>query len=162
MRSRLGYWSPQEHLPMATRSRIGLLLSDGSVLSAYSHWDGYPSGVGKILKEHYNSYDKISELIDGGDMSHPYTEDTWTNAKRSPQPQYYSERGEDCPPRLDYSMNHYLMRSWLWWRVSLPMERWSVVMLWCSTMAWGVHASGSNLGSVVESVDTPDLKSVEI
>ena len=109
MRSRLGYWSPQEHLQMATRSRIGLLLSDGSVLSAYSHWDGYPSGVGKILKEHYNSFEKISELIDGGDMSHPYTEYTWTDAKRSPQPQYYSERGEDCPPRLDYSMNQYLM-----------------------------------------------------
>ena len=110
MRSRLGYWSPQEHLPMATRSRIGVLLSDGSVLSAYSHWDGYPSGVGKILKEHYNSYDKITELIDGGDMSHPYTEDTWEGPKRTPQPQYYSQRGEDCPPRLDYSMNHYLMR----------------------------------------------------
>ena len=29
-------------LVMATRSRIGIELKDGSILSAYHHWDGYP------------------------------------------------------------------------------------------------------------------------
>ena len=31
---------------MATRSRIGIELKDGSILSAYHHWDGYPTVVG--------------------------------------------------------------------------------------------------------------------
>ena len=54
---------------MATRSRIGIELSDGSILSAYHHWDGYPQWLGRILNTHYNTKDKVSELIDGGDMS---------------------------------------------------------------------------------------------
>ncbi len=54
---------------MATRSRIGIELKDGSVLSAYHHWDGYPEWLGRILTTHYNSKDKVSALIDGGDMS---------------------------------------------------------------------------------------------
>ena len=39
---------------MATRARIGLELKDGSVLSVYHHWDGYPEWLGRILKTHYN------------------------------------------------------------------------------------------------------------
>ena len=34
---------------MATRSRIGIELTDGSILSAYHHWDGYPQWLGRIL-----------------------------------------------------------------------------------------------------------------
>ena len=54
---------------MATRSRIGIELKDGSVLSAYHHWDGYPQWLGRILNTHYNSREQAAELIDGGDMS---------------------------------------------------------------------------------------------
>ena len=46
---------------MATRSRIGIELSDGSVLSSYHHWDGYPQWLGRILTTHYNS--KVKHLI---------------------------------------------------------------------------------------------------
>jgi len=63
---------------MATRSRIGLELADGSILSAYAHWDGYPEWMGRILRTHYNTKDKVAELIDGGDMSSPWTEDSYT------------------------------------------------------------------------------------
>ena len=54
---------------MATRSRIGIELKDGSVLSAYHHWDGYPQWLGRILNTHFNSRQKAADLIDGGDMS---------------------------------------------------------------------------------------------
>ena len=86
---------------MATRSRIGIQLGD-SVLSVYHHWDGYPEWLGKQLVEHYNSKEKASELIDGGDMSVCLDDDGNTN------PSYYSQRGEDCPPRYDESLNEYL------------------------------------------------------
>ena len=94
---------------MATRGRIGLELSDGSILSAYHHWDGYPQWLGKTLVEHFNSRELASELIDGGDMSCCWTQDRWTDKKVAPHvnenkeveefgPQYYSQRGEDTPP----------------------------------------------------------------
>ncbi len=99
---------------MATRSRIGIELSDGSVLSAYHHWDGYPEWLGRILKTHYNSKELAAELIDGGDMSCCWTEDRFsidpTHGWKAQEygPQYYSQRGEDCPPRLDANKYDYL------------------------------------------------------
>jgi hypothetical protein len=86
---------------MATRSRIGIELKDGSILSAYHHWDGYPEWLGRILNTHYNTRFKVAELIDGGDMS------VCWNANN--EPEYYSARGEDCPPRLDADLCEYLL-----------------------------------------------------
>jgi hypothetical protein len=102
---------------MATRSRIGLELADGSVLSAYHHWDGYPEWLGRILKTHYNSKELAAELIDGGDMSSCWTDDRWTGDRWGAYPtkieeygpQYYSQRGDDCPPRLDADLCEYLL-----------------------------------------------------
>jgi len=54
---------------MSTRARIGLKLEDESIISVYHHWDGYPEWLGITLKEHYNTKEKIAELIDGGNMS---------------------------------------------------------------------------------------------
>ena len=99
---------------MSTRGRIGLELSDGSILSSYHHYDSYESWLGRILKTHYNSYEKASELIDGGDMSSCWTNERWSNDlldRESQQygPNYYSYRGEDCPPRLDADLCEYLL-----------------------------------------------------
>ena len=99
---------------MATRARIGLELADGSILSAYHHWDGYPEWLGRILNTHYNSRSLAEELIDGGDMSCAWTDERFRTAegvenKAEYGPQYYSERGEDCPPRLDADLCEYLL-----------------------------------------------------
>ena len=94
---------------MATRSRIGLELADGSILSAYAHWDGYPEWMGRILRTHYNSKDKVAELIDGGDMSSPWTNCGWNNETVEQGPLYYSARGEDTPPRHDSDLCEYLL-----------------------------------------------------
>ena len=95
---------------MATRSRIGIELSDGSILSAYHHYDGYPEWLGRILKTHYNGKSLASELIDGGDMSSCWTDERWddTGVEGVYGPQYYSQRGEDCPPRLDKNTKVFL------------------------------------------------------
>jgi hypothetical protein len=94
---------------MATRSRIGLELPDGSILSAYAHWDGYPEWMGRILRTHYNTKDKVAELIDGGDMSSPWTNAGFSNETVEQGPLYYSQRGDDCPPRLDADLCEYLL-----------------------------------------------------
>ena len=104
---------------MATRSRIGIELNDGSILSAYHHWDGYPQWLGRILNTHYNTKEKVADLIDGGDMSCAWTNERWnkdlnefggaTSNKEGTEygPQYYSQRGEDCPPRYDNDMEEF-------------------------------------------------------
>jgi hypothetical protein len=96
---------------MSTRARIGLELKNGSILSVYHHWDGYPEWLGRILKTHYNTRQKAAELIDGGDMSSCWTEDRWNSETKVQEygPQYYSQRGEECPPRLDSDLVEYLL-----------------------------------------------------
>jgi hypothetical protein len=102
---------------MATRGRIGIELSDGSVLSSYHHWDSYPEWLGRILKTHYNSKELAAELIDGGDMSSCWTDERWNSETKVQEygPQYYSQRGEDCPPRLDANLNEYLSNGEEYW-----------------------------------------------
>ena len=98
---------------MATRSRIGIELQDGSVLSSYHHWDGYPEWLGKTLVEHYNTREKAAELIDGGDMSSCWADEIWGTKLPEGQyaPEYYTERGESIEanaPHLDQSLAEYL------------------------------------------------------
>ncbi len=97
---------------MGTRARIGLQLSDDSILSVYHHWDGYPSWLGRALESHYNTKEKVAELIDGGDMSTCWSDSVW--GKKLPEgecaPEYYTARGEKLEnnaPRLDSSLVGY-------------------------------------------------------
>ena len=93
---------------MATRSRIGLLLETGHVLSVYHHWDGYPEWLGVTLKEKFNTYDEIAELIDGGDISCCDSDSDWNLQKVDLHVQYYNDRGENTEPRLDTTVEDYL------------------------------------------------------
>jgi hypothetical protein len=99
---------------MSTRSRVGLELADGSILSIYSHYDGYPEWAGRILRTHYNTREKVEELVDGGDVSCLWTDDGFYTSEGKTKrgsygPQYYSQRGQDCPPRLDADLAEYLL-----------------------------------------------------
>jgi len=50
---------------MSTRAAIGYKAADGKVVTIYSHYDGYPSHVGKILKEFHSSDAALHKLISG-------------------------------------------------------------------------------------------------
>ena len=52
---------------MGTRSRVGVMHGD-KCKSIYIHWDGYLSGVGATLLEHYDSA-KANHLVALGDVS---------------------------------------------------------------------------------------------
>ena len=41
-------------------------------------------------------------------MSSCWTNCGWQNETRPQGPMYYSERGEDCPPRLDKSLSDFI------------------------------------------------------
>ena len=98
---------------MSTNSRIGIRLPDDSILSVYHHWDGYPEWLGVTLKQQYNTREKVEELIDGGNMSSCYSDNTWDiDVKCDPRPLYYTERGEsldDNAPKLSKNEKEYLV-----------------------------------------------------
>ena len=89
---------------MATRSRIGLQLADGNILSVYHHWDGYPEWLGVTLNSKFNTRDKVAELIDGGDISCCDSDSDWNLNKVENHVQYYNDRGENTEPRLDATL----------------------------------------------------------
>ena len=94
---------------MSTRSRIGLQLDNGSIVSVYHHWDGYPQWLGVTLKAKFNTRDKIEELIDGGDMSSCDSNDDWDRKELGETaPLYYNDRGEKTEPRLDLNFDDYV------------------------------------------------------
>jgi len=81
---------------MSTRARIGYKVPGTEhIISIYSHWDGYPSYLGKKLLESYAEDDKIRELIDMGDISIIDANKDWEGKKfPKPQPLTYASRGE--------------------------------------------------------------------
>jgi len=63
---------------MSTRAYIGTLKEDKQVFFVYCHHDGYPSGVGTILREYYDRPEDVINLLSFGNMSSlaPTIEDT--------------------------------------------------------------------------------------
>lgn len=54
---------------MATRSTIAVQHKDGSISSAYCHWDGYPSNQSPLLLGFYNGLEQAELLVSGGSLS---------------------------------------------------------------------------------------------
>ena len=54
---------------MSTRSTIGKIGEDGKGYAIYCHNDGYPAHVGRVLLEHYQSAEKVDQLIKLGSIS---------------------------------------------------------------------------------------------
>ena len=100
---------------MGTRSRIGIQLKDDSILSVYCHYDGYPSFNGRVLREFYNTKEKVRKLIDGGDMSCTWTNAGWNNETLPEMgPLHYTMRGESIEnnaPELSKDHGEYLKMS---------------------------------------------------
>ena len=113
---------------MSTRSRIGILLPDDSILSVYHHWDGYPEWLGVTLEEHYNTFEKASELIDGGNMSSCYSDNEYDDekqefVKRDPRPEYYG--GDDEAPILSKNFDEFTrIDCWQEYSYVFVKDRW--------------------------------------
>ena len=69
---------------MSTNSVVAYLRSDGSIVSSYVHYDGYETGVGMTLLEHYNDDKSALGVAVGG---------------------YYSSLSEDLNESLEKSVH---------------------------------------------------------
>ena len=54
---------------MSTRSSIALLNPDNTITAIYCHSDGYPTGVGAMLKANYASIAGAKAILAEGDCS---------------------------------------------------------------------------------------------
>ena len=115
-------------------------------MSAYHHYDGYPEWLGRILKTHYNSRELAAELVDGGDMSCAWTDERWDDSGVVGVygPQYYSQRGEDCPPRLDADLNEYLSNGEEYWYLFTDGK-------------WVCYTEDYRIPNVVKEVEIPSI-----
>ena len=109
---------------MATRSRIGLRLKDESILSVYHHWDGYPQWLGVTLEQKFNTFDKVAELIDGGDISSCDSDTDWDLNKVDNHVQYYNDRGEKTEPRLDLNEQDFFANGEEYAYIFEPNGKW--------------------------------------
>ena len=85
---------------MATRSTISYLDSPNRVRTIYVHWDGYISGVGAILVNHYRDPALIEQLIRKGDISslRPTVDET----------AFYRDRGETGVEAVPSTLDRFL------------------------------------------------------
>ena len=96
---------------MATRSSIAMATGEG-IRSVYVHWDGYPAGVGATLDLHYQDADKLSELMDRGDISVLAPEigegNSFDPANRNEEVcLFYQDRGEESPSMLHENIGEW-------------------------------------------------------
>ena len=110
---------------MATRSRIGLRLTEDSILSVYHHWDGYPQWLGVTLQKKFNTFDKVAELIDGGDISCCDSDSDLDLNKVDNHVQYYNDRGEKTEPRLDLNQEDFFANGEEYAYIFEPNGKWS-------------------------------------
>jgi len=139
---------------MSTRSRIGILLPDDSILSVYHHFDGYPEWLGVTLKEHFNTYEKASELIDGGNMGCCYSENEY-NAETGefettePRTTYYG--GDDEAPILSKNFDEFVR-----------IDCWQEYSYIFVTDRWEGYAIKQNYDENYEEITSVNVRSVEI
>ena len=113
---------------MSTRSRIGILLPDDSILSVYHHFDGYPEWLGVTLEEHFNTYEKASKLIDGGNMGCCYSENEYNSETGEyetiePRATYYG--GDDEAPILSKNFDEFTrIDCWQEYSYIFVTDRW--------------------------------------
>jgi len=114
---------------MSTRARIGIQLPDDSILSVYHHFDGYPEGLGVKLVDYYNTYEKASELIDGGNMSNCYSDSKFNvetgefTPIADPKPTYYG--GDNEAPILSKNFDEFTrIDCWQEYSYVFVTDRW--------------------------------------
>ncbi len=117
---------------MSTRSRIGMMLSDGTIKNIYCHHDGEVESAGEILLNYYSDEDKVKELLLFGNLSvlekniHPEGEHTFD----SPEPDvcifYSRDRGDSDEDAEISTMDEYKNNTMIEYLYLYSGGEWSV------------------------------------
>lgn len=147
---------------MSTRSRIGIEDPEtGKVRSIYCHFDGYLSGVGQTLLDHYKDRAKIEALMNLGDLSvldekvdpTPGSGHKFGNREDGVCIAYTRDRGEDVPADEDEDAEAMFARATNGWEEYAYLFRQGV---------WFVREVGGGAGPFMVKANDPDgLKGIE-
>jgi hypothetical protein len=156
---------------MGTRSMIGLE-ENGKITAVYCHWDGYVSGNGKTLEEHYDEV-QLRRLLSLGSMSSlgeridpdPDRPHTFDKKQENVCNFYGRDRGEPeeaCEFKNDKELFEahddceyfYLMRSGKWSVSEGPGSKWKSLQsaLKAEKVAFVSKTSASTQEEVAEPV----------
>ena len=106
---------------MSTNSVVAYLRKDGSIVSSYIHYDGYETGVGMTLLEHYNS-DELAERVSSAGYFSSLSEDMSKSLGES----VHTEEADEFVSMEEFELflmdNSHLEFGYLWtggkWMVS--------------------------------------------
>lgn len=107
---------------MSTRSYIGELYKDGSILFTYCHFDGYPEHHLPILNEYYDTHEKVQELLALGRISvlaprvapNPDENHSFVHPVKGIVIAYHRDRGEEletCTARSRKEFEEYVKKN---------------------------------------------------
>ena len=95
---------------MSTRSNIAIAINSKDARIIYCHFDGYQTGVGRVLKLYYSNKEKVEQLINMGDMSSIDkfigTKHDFDNCPDGECNFYGRDRGEDNTDAWTSAINH--------------------------------------------------------
>lgn len=89
---------------MATKSKIGIFRTDGSIESIKCWRDSLPEHVGEILATHYATVDLADELIEGGDLLDIENDTDYCTYEHRDKLKPWDE----CKPETYRSLGHFL------------------------------------------------------
>ena len=119
---------------MSTNSVVGYMREDGSIVSSYVHYDGYETGVGMTLLEHYNS-DEMAERVSSAGYFSCLSEDMEESLSKS----VHTEESEEFEGIIEFREylleNSHLEFGYLWAKESDTSEGKWMVSTWSTTVS---------------------------
>jgi len=111
---------------MSTRSTINIKNEDGTIDGIYCHYDGFPDNNGKMLLQHYDSEEKVKELINLGDISF-----LGPTLNQNDTKSYHRDDGDDIQismyaneDSVDGADYNYLWKDGMWWMSEWAQNKW--------------------------------------
>ena len=106
---------------MSTRSNIAIQLKDDKVKFIYCHFDGYLEHNGAILVEHYNTREKVEELLKLGHLSSlkakinpdPLRPHDFRNSQEDVCVAYSRDRGDKQQNARETTLNEMFENDWI-------------------------------------------------
>ena len=145
---------------MATRSLIAKQVGEDKFRTIYCHWDGYLEHNGKVLLEHYNTHEKLDELLGLGSISFlapkvnpdPDKPHTFENPQQDVVQAYARDRGDEFHPAQDLSYQELTdERSWADYVYVFGEDG-----KWRYTQPWQEDKSLKDLDEAVNALETTE------
>ena len=109
---------------MSTNSVVAYMRKDGTIVSSYVHYDGYETGVGMTLLEHYSSEESAEKVASAGYFS-SLSEDMEESLSKS----VHTEKTEEFEGIIEFGEylleNSHLEFGYLWTDGKWMVSSWS-------------------------------------